>query len=555
MKYESNVTNRWYHSTVQELFYKTCKEHKEKTAIVFEDRQISFADLQNNVHKLSQALINLGVKRDDHVVMLPTSCPEFTYVYFAVLQIGAVINPLNLLWGEIELKSILPRNNPKVIITIDKNGDRDYVEMIKDSIPDLKIEDQSVSSEAIPALTHMVSLSRTGGKHAGFLDFNQLMETGEGYDEENIIRLIEESSCTDIQFMCQTSGSTGLSKSALWNHRSPLSTAHFIIKTLVYSEDDSYLNMSPYYHNSGLAAMNTSLALTGTTLYLMENFHPGSAVEIMQKYKPTATFGFDAHFQALNMVLKSGDFDFTLTKAIAAISPNTYELFVNDICKGRNICISNIYAQTENGPLVTLVEPDCVSHQLRKHTNGRPLPGVELVIKHITTGEKLADGQHGEICYKSPYLFSGYYKQEEETKKLYDEEGYLHSGDYGYMEGGYLRYLGRLGGVVKSGGENVSTTYVSALLMELFPDEFEDVLTVGIPDPYWGTKIVSWVRTKEGKDLRSTNELRPECKNKMAEYEIPKEFLHWKDAWPVTEIGKMDVQVLENLAEKQVGKN
>ena len=283
--------------------------------------------------------------------------------------------------------------------------------------------------------------------------------------------------------------------------------------------------MSPYYHNSGLAAMNTSLVLTGTTLYLMENFHPGAAVEIMQKHKPTVTFGFDAHFQALNMVLKKGDFDFTLTKAIAAISPSTYELFVNDICRGKRFMVSNIYAQTENGPCVALVEPDCVSHQLRKYTNGRPLPGVELVIKHITTGEKLSDGQQGEICYKSPYLFSGYYKQEEETKKLYDEEGYLHSGDFGYLEGGYLHYLGRLGDVVKSGGENVSTSYVSGLLLRIFPDEFEDVTTLGLPDSYWGNRIVACVRLKEGKSIRETEALKKECKGKMADYEIPKAFI------------------------------
>ena len=80
MIHERSVTNQWYHSTVQELFYETCKERKKKTAIIFEGLRISFAELQDNVHKLSQALINLGVKRDDHVVMLPTSCPEFLFI-------------------------------------------------------------------------------------------------------------------------------------------------------------------------------------------------------------------------------------------------------------------------------------------------------------------------------------------------------------------------------------------------------------------------------------------------------------------------------------------
>lgn len=544
MLHKRQVTNKWYHSTVQELFAETCQDRPEKTAIVYEDQHISYKELKENVNRLSQSLLNLGVKPGDHVAMLPTSCPEFTYVYFAALQIGALINPLNLLWGQIELNGILHRNDPKVIFTIDQNAGRDYIELLKLSIPDLTINSGDISSDSIPRLTHMVSLSRTNTKHDGFLDFNELISNGKGYDSQVINQLIQNAKCTDVQFMCQTSGSTGLSKSALWNHRPPLATVNSITRGLFYTEDDSYINIAPYYHNSGLAAMNMALALTGTTLYLMENFHPVTAVEIMQKYEPNTTFGFDAHFQAINKVLTAGPYKCSVTKAASCVTPNTYEMIVKEWHKDTEVIFSNLYAQTESGPLITFIEPDCVIHEMRKTGNGRPISGVELVIKEIGTDNRLPDGSHGEICYKSPFMFSGYYKQEEEAQKQYDDEGYFHSGDYGYMEGGLLYFLGRLGDVVKSGGENVSTTYVSSLLLQIFPDDFEDVVTVGLPDPYWSTRIVSCIRMKEGKKFQTSDRLRKECKGKMAAYEIPKDFIEWDGLWPMSGIGKLDFKAL-----------
>jgi fatty-acyl-CoA synthase len=546
--------NRWFHSTVQELFVETCEDRPSRTALVFEDEPISFGEMRENVNRMSQALISLGVGPGDHVVMLPTVSPEFAYVYFAALQVGALINPLNLLWGEIEFTGILARNDPKVIVTIDENRGRNYVQLLRDCIPDLRIGDGVVSSERIPTLTHLVSLSRQRKRHEGFLDFGELMETATRVDEAEIAGRIEKAKCTDIQFLCQTSGSTGLSKSAMWNHRPPMATAHFVARASDCTEEDSFLCMTPFFHNSGMIAMNLALAYAGTTMYLMENFDPQKAMEIMDRYGPTSTVGFDAHYQALRTVHRSGKYRFSITKALGAITPRTYDLIEQDLCEGRDVNIVMLYAQTENGPAVSLGEPDCMSRELKRSTNGRPLPGVAVVIKDIATGEKVAPGQQGEICYKSPFLMSGYYKQEEETKRLFDEEGYLHSGDYGTFEDGYIRFLGRLGGVVKSGGENVSTTYVSSLLLELFAADFEDVLTLGVPDPYWGTKIVSFVRMRPGRKLMETKEIRQRCKGKMAEYEIPKDIFEWEGPWPMTVVGKMDFKALQKALEERLSK-
>ncbi len=537
--------NRCYTSTVPQLFRETCLDRPEKTALVFEGGAISYEELQANADRCSRALLKLGVGAGDHVITIPFPSPEFAYLYFGTLQIGAIVNPLNLLWGTIEYAGILQRNDPKVIIAVDDHAGRDYIQLLRDTLPDMKIEGKGVASPSIPSLTHLVSLSREGKSHEGFLDFHEFLASGEGADTEAIEQSVQAAKCTDIHSIMQTSGSTGLSKSVLLDHRSTLATSHFSVKSIAFTEDDKYINLGPFYHNTGVVALNLAVALAGATLYLTETFDPKKVVELIDREQITATFGFDAHFQAMKRVLDAGDYAFTVNKALCAVQPQTYEMIRNEMCVDPDAKIIQIYAQTENGPGVSASEPDCTVYDIMKYTNGRPMPGVELVIKDISSGEKLPPHKPGEICYRSPYLFKGYYKQEEETQEAFDEEGYFHSGDYGTFENGYVRFLGRLGGVVKSGGENVSTAYVSSLLMKLFPEDFEDIQTIGIPDPYWGAKIVSWVRMKPGRSLVPLEQLKEQCKGKMAQYEIPKALLQWDGPWPMTSIGKMDTAVLE----------
>lgn len=551
MLQERMTENKWFNTTVQKLLVETCADRPDKTAIVYQDRQVTYRELMENVNRVSQALLNMGVKRGDHVATMPLAIPEFAYVYFAALQIGAVINPLNILWGEIEFKGILHRNDPKVIVTIDALGPKSYIEILKTCIGDLKIDKGTVSSKSIPTLQHLVCLSLTGEKYDGFLDYHEWVKTGENYDLKKIEKLIEESKCTDVQFICQTSGSTGLSKSGLWNHRAPLSVAHFTSKFLNYGEEDSYLNLAPFFHNSGMGSLNMTLAYTGSTLYLTGYFDPGQAMTLIDKYDITSTTGFDAHFQALNAVRLATGMKFNLSRCLVAIAPKTYDL-LKEMCAKEHSHFATLFAQTEAGGLMSLTEPDCMVEEIKRNSNGRPLPGVEVVIKDITTRETLPPWEQGEICYKSPFMFTGYYKQEDEYKRCVDDDGFFHSGDFGTFINGYVQFLGRLGGVVKSGGENVSTTYVSTLLLELFGDEFEDVQTVGIPDPYWGTRVVTWVRMKEGKEFTSTKEIRAACKGKMAQYEIPKDFLKWEGPWPMTSVGKIQLDVLQQKAEEQV---
>ncbi|RJF95466.1 class I adenylate-forming enzyme family protein [Noviherbaspirillum saxi] len=550
MLQERIARSAWYNETVPKLFATTRTTFPDKAALVYEGREMSYRALGDEVDRLSQALLNLGIGKGDVVSTLPSPTPEFVSLYLATLQIGAVVNPLNLLWGTLELSGVLPRNAPKLIVIVHRYGGRDYLQLLCEALPDLVFNGQGrVSSAAVPSLQYMVGVSRTNERDEQFLDFHTLLGQVTSVDHERLDKLRTAGRPDDIQFICQTSGTTGLSKSALWDHRPPLAAVNFAARSLAYTEQERFLNLSPLFHNSGLFAINLNLVLSGSTLYLMESFNAETAVQLVDRHRITATSGFEAHWQGMHRVPGFKDYAFTIDKAIVAGDPATIDL-VRAMCPA-GATVTGLYAQTENGPLISLGDHDCMDAGLNKHTHGRPLPGVQVVIKNPDTGERMRQGAGGEICYRSPFMFRGYLNQPDEAAKAIDTEGYFHSGDYGHLDNGYLTYLGRLGGVVKSGGENVSTTRVSTLLLDVFQNRFDDVKTVGIPDPYWGARVISFVRTREGTLLESDAMLREACKGKMASYEIPRNFLTWEGEWPMSPEGKIDFSVLRSVAQSR----
>lgn len=532
----------WYHRTISQFFSETCILRANHIAIVFEEREIRFDELHAQVQHVAQSLLDLGIANGDVVSTLPSPTPEFAVLFFATLQVGAIVNPLNLLWGTQELQGVLQRNAPKLIVAADMQGPRNVLALLQGALPDLKLKNGQASSSVLPSLQHVVCVGRSASAPADYIDFETLRNPNRPVDSLRLQALTDEGQATDIQFMCQTSGTTSLSKSALWDHRPPMANAHFAARNVRLDEDDRYINLAPFYHNSGILALTMNLAYCGSTLYLMEGFNPLEAVKLIDRHSCTATFGFDAHWQGMQRVPDFDKYRFTICKVTLAGEPRTYDL-VRAMCPP-GATINNLYAQTENGPLVSLADHECVDEYINKHTNGRPLPGVEVIIKNLDTGERAVQGQSGEICYRSPFLFRGYHSQPEETQKAFDAEGYLHSGDYGHLDNGYITYLGRLGGVVKSGGENVSTTRVTTQLLEAFSDSFDDVKTIGLEDAYWGAKVVSFVRMRSGLPMPSSQTLRAACKDRMAMFEVPKDFLPWEGEWPVTPEGKIDFKLL-----------
>lgn len=541
-----------FEQTAQQLLDRRTEEHPEKSAFVYvtdgDEQVTTFAELQAEANRVAAALHAHGIGPGDHVAILLENRPEYISLVYGVLRLGAVVNPYNAMWGEEELQAVLHRSDPALVVTMDAD-DGEYVGMVSEAIPDLQVEsDGRVRSEAIPTLDHIVALSDGERSRDHYLEYEAFVAAGDDVDHDEWSPAEEPPDPEDVQFLLQTSGTTGISKSAMLTHQSLVPNAYFIGRSIGIQTDDRFINFSPFYHNAGLVTgilMNT--AVVGSTLYFQPQFDPETALAVIDEYGIESTFGFGTMYAALRNAPNYDATTFPIRKALIAATPSQYEQAVamSDAPPNERV-FANLYAQTESGPLVSVVDADDPNPDLRKYSNGQPLPGIEVTVKDPETGEHLPSGEPGEICYRGWSVFEGYYEQPERTAEGWDDDGYWHSGDYGRFEGGYVYFDGRLDDVVKTGGENVSTRAVETFLGDTF-DDIADVAVVGVPDEYWGQRIVAFIEYAPGADHRSTEAWREACKGRIADYKIPQNFFEI-DEWPATETGKIVYDRLETEA-------
>jgi fatty-acyl-CoA synthase len=539
-------TNAWAARSVQALFRETCARAPDKPAIVYRGQSVSYSQLQRRVDALTQGLIQAGIGPGDVVATLPSPTPDFVVGFFAVLQTGATLNPLNLMWERDTLAAVLQRNAPRVLITTAQSGKTDYVQLLRQCFGEAPQDNVAQPARRPAQVLVSDDTGTVADLPAGFARLRDFEIVPDAAGSASIARRVTEFDPAQRQFICQTSGSTGLPKSALWNHRSPLSTANFVAAHMGLAQDDRWINLSPFFHNSGICCtIAMGIAYVGMTVYLSDRFDPDEAVRTIQDEGVHATFGFGAHWVAMHASRHYQKERFKLKAALVA-GPAAFYRDVRNIC-GADTRIHNLYAQTENGPMIAMTELGNVDEALRASNSGRPLPGVQLKICEVDSGALLPDGKPGQIWYKSPYLFVGYLQEDGSVKLPLDDEGYFASGDFGVMRGGHLDFIERLGGVVKSGGENVSLAKVSTALAAEFGAEFETIHAVAIPDPYWGDRVVAIGRPKVPGTV-TTEAMRARCKETLAAYEIPRNLLEWHAPWPVSPEGKLGVKQLRDYA-------
>jgi len=198
--------------------------------------------------------------------------------------------------------------------------------------------------------------------------------------------------------------------------------------------------------------------------------------------------------------------------------------------------ITNVYGISEASPCCSI--SDSLRDPLEDRINrmGKPLPGVKMRIVNPQTGETLPPDQPGEICVRGWNIMQGYYKKPEETAKAVDAEGWLHTGDLGFVDSqGLIFFIGRIKNVIRSGGENISPEEVENFIFR--HPKVKHVEVIGLPDEKWGQKLVACIELKEGMEATGEEIIRF-CKERIANFKVPKEVYFLKD-WPMTGSGKV----------------
>lgn len=495
-------------------------------AVVLGDMRMTYAELHERVSVLSRALVAAGLGRGERVAMLQTPHPDALIALLATTAVGGVWVGLNPRYRHEEIAHVVRDCEPRILITrteIDGRDYRDDLAALRDAHPDLLVAvvDGDPALQGAPFVRELVADSPDPGLDDAYRSLVA------GYEPRAPFMIV------------YTSGSTGRPKGAVLHGGGIVDFAK-AQNALWPLKPHRLVNYLPINHVACFVDLTFPALEAGGTVVFLEHFDSGATLALMAREGITYWAGVPSAFQ---MQCEHPDFDRTDLSCVQLVfwggAPMPLDLVVRLQALGMRM-VTN-YGMTESVAAITAIAPTTDVEQLAESV-GTPFPGSELRLVDAE-GRDVASGDAGEIWVRSPYLFLGYWGQEDATAKALTEDGYLRTGDLGIQRpDGQLKLVGRLGEMFKSGGYNVYPREIE-IALEAHP-AVTAAAVVSVPDPRWqevGTAFVSVERSV------APDELTAWCRERLANYKIPKRIVV-EDALPLLPLGKIDKPALRQLA-------
>jgi fatty-acyl-CoA synthase len=546
MAEEVTITEK---SIIPQVLYERIALHPNQIALIEGNDRVTYAEFGEQVKKMAAVLRGLGIQPGEKVgILLPNSI-RFTVVAYAVFHIGGVVVAVNPTYKTNEIKHLL--NDSEAVAAI-------IAEKFPGSDPLGKFNE--IRSE----LPHLRYAILDGQRTGDFSNLDELLAVAEATDE------YYQSDPSDLAALMYTSGTTGQPKGSMHTHRTMLFplTINMIkrpsfvqmflmikrygfnyLKRLlkVFGKPITIMVTTPPYAGAGLVG-TINFILGDRTSVLMDRFSTSEAIRLIEKEKINI-FGAVPALATLLLrdpELKKHDLSSLIYFACGAafVSP----ALVKEVREVIGVPTMIGYGATELVGAPTMTDPFADSEEALRETVGKVAEGYEFKIVDEKR-QPLPSGQVGEIAIRGVSLMKGYYKAEELTRQVIDEDGWFYSGDLGSIdEEGYLRIAGRIKDMIIRAGQNI------------YPPELEQVLSthpkiqmasvVGVPDDIAGEKVVAYIIPKDG-EILTQPEVMDFCIDNMAPFKIPRD-IYFMDEFPMTPTGKVLKRVLREKALAEV---
>jgi len=520
--------------------------HAENEAVVYLDRnyRMTYREFGVLVDKLAKGLMALGVQKGEKVAIWATNVPHWVALLFATARIGAVLVTVNTNYRRSELEYLLKQSESENLFIIDGYRDTDYVQTLYDLAPELREQPRGYLRCAnLPNLRRVFFLGQE--KHRGMYSIPEVVALSCMISDQDYQQRQAGLSCYDIVNMQYTSGPTGFPKGVMLSHHNIVNNGFWIGENQALSSRDRVCLPVPLFHCFGLVLGVMAIVTHASTMVILESFDALHVMASVQHERCTALYGVPTMFIAILEHRLFDKFDYsTLRTGIMAGSPCPMQVMRQLIDRMHLTEITICYGLTEGSPVITQTRVDDDIHH-RVATVGRVLPGIELRLVNPETNVPVAVGEKGEICCRGYNVMKGYYRQPEETSRVIDADGWLHSGDLGVMdEKGYLTITGRCKDMIIRGGENIYPREIEEFLYQM--EGISDVQVVGVASHKYGEEVAAFVIRKQDAHITEAD-VCDYCRGKISRFKIP-QYVFFVDTYPLTASGKVQKYLLREMA-------
>ncbi|HSB10859.1 MAG TPA: long-chain-fatty-acid--CoA ligase [Blastocatellia bacterium] len=482
--------------SIVEGLKKSTAETPEKPACICGGTRLTFRQVDERITRLSSSLSKLGVGRGDRVAILSLNCHRFFELYYAVPQLGSIVVPINFRLQPQEIKYIVDHSGSRVVAV-----DPALVHLIETVRP------------ALNGVEHFILMGDE--RRDGYIASEELASTASGFEPPVV-------NDDELLGLFYTSGTTGEPKGVMLTHKNVLSNIAHSEGVYKYLPSDIYLHAAPMFHLADGAAVFTHTA-RGATQAFIPRFDAKLVLETVEHERVSLLLLVPT---MINFLLQQPDLESydlsSLRHVTYGASPIAPDL-LRRAMSAFNCSFGQGYGLTEASPLLTvLTQEDHIitdeKSERRLASCGRPVEGVDVRVVR-EDGSDARPGDVGEIIARGPNIMAGYWKRPEDTEDVL-RDGWLHTGDLATVdEDGYIYLVDRKKDMIVTGGENVYSTEVEAVLYA--HPLVKEAAIIPVPDPDWGEAVHACVALRDGRSA-TADELVEFCRERLANYKVPR---------------------------------
>jgi|SRR5690625_214083 len=485
-----------------------------RLALIYQNRRLTYTELNKRVNQLSHALVSLGVRKGDRVDALLFNSNEMVETMFACAKIGAIFTPINFRLSIEEVVYIINDSSANHFV---------YDERMKELVDGLR-----------ERKTSLITYIHVGNKpqHDDLL-YEEWIADFPTAEPEYEVQL------DDIHLMMYTSGTTGKPKGATLSHGNTLWNAINAVNFLPYYHTDVTLTAAPLFHIGGMSVVTTVMFYQGGTVVLEDVFHPEKILQQIQNEKVTNMFLVPAMWQALTSIENFNNYDLSSVRFfISGGAP--CPITIIEFFQNKGIKFFEGFGLTETAPFVCLLDSD---NAIRKNGSVGKAP-IHTEVKVVDPYDNdLPSGEVGELIVRGPNIMHGYWNNPEATREAI-KDGWFYTGDLARIdEEDFVYIVDRKKDLIITGGENVYPIEIEQLLFR--HPNIREAAIIGYPDEKWGESIKAVVALKDPETELELDELKDYLEGKIAGFKMPKQ-LQIVDELPRNATGKILKMVLRD---------